>query len=66
MMIRSQYDRPSLFARLWLWVGRFLGKTLLWLVTLGLIGWLATTAWYAWQHSGPVSADEQVPPVKQR
>jgi len=47
MMIRSQYDRPSLLARLWLWVGRFLGKTLLWLVTLGLIGWLATTAWYA-------------------
>ena len=61
MMIRSRYDQPSLLARLWLRLGAFLGKTLLWLVGLGLLGWLAATAWYAWQHSGPVSPDEQVP-----
>ena len=28
---------------------------------LGLLGWLGATAWYAWQHSGPVSPDEQIP-----
>jgi len=61
MMIRSRYDQPSLLARLWLRLGRFLGKTLLWLVGLGLLGWLASTAWFAWQHSGPVSPDEQIP-----
>jgi hypothetical protein len=33
---------------------------------LGLLGWLAATAWYAWQHSGPVSPDEQIPAVKRR
>ncbi|KAI1695050.1 hypothetical protein Ddc_21562 [Ditylenchus destructor] len=62
MMIRSPHDRPSLLARLWLRIGAFLGKTLLWLVGLGLLGWLAATAWYAWQHSGPVSPNEQIPP----
>lgn len=62
MIIRSQYDRPSLLSRLWLRLGAWLGKTLLWLVGLGLLGWLAATAWYAWQHSGPVSPNEQVPP----
>ncbi|MDP1346294.1 hypothetical protein, partial [Klebsiella pneumoniae] len=40
----------------------FLGTTLLWLLGLGLLGWLGATAWYAWQHSGPVSPNEQVPP----
>lgn len=62
MMIRSEYKQPSLLARLWLRLGAFLGKTLLWLVGLGLLGWLLATAWFAWQHSGPVSPDEQVPP----
>ena len=52
MMIRSRYDQPSLLARLWLRIGAFLGKTLLWLLGLGLLGWLAATALYAWQHSG--------------
>lgn len=62
MMIRSRYDQPSLLARLWLRIGRFLGKTVLWLVGLGLLGWLGANAWYAWQHSGPVSPNEQIPP----
>jgi hypothetical protein len=37
-MIRSPYDRPSLLARLWLRIGAFLGKTLLWLLGLGHCG----------------------------
>ncbi|KTC33569.1 catalase [Pseudomonas sp. ABAC21] len=62
MIIRSQYNQRSLLARLWLRLGAWLGKTLLWLVGLGLLGWLAATGWYAWQHSGPVSPNEQIPP----
>lgn len=62
MIIRSQYNQRSLLARLWLRLGAFLSKTLLWLLGLGLLGWLFATAWFAWQHSGPVSPDEQIPP----
>ncbi len=62
MMIRSQYDQPSLLARLWLRIGRFLARRCSGWPGLGLLGWLAATAWYAWQHSGPVSPDEHVPP----
>ncbi|MFJ7795399.1 catalase family protein [Pseudomonas sp. NPDC096950] len=47
---------------LWLRLGAFLGKLLLWLLGLGLLGWALATAWFAWQHSGAVSADEQIPP----
>ena len=46
---------------LWLRLGAFLGKTLLWLLGIGLLGWALSTAWFAWQHSGPVSPDEQIP-----
>lgn len=46
---------------LWLRVGVLLGKTLLFLVGLGLLGWAVATAWFAWHHSGPVSAKEQIP-----
>lgn len=46
---------------LWLRLGAFLAKTLLWLLGLGLLGWALATAWFAWQHSGAVSADEQIP-----
>jgi len=42
-------------------LGAFLGKALLWLIGLGLLGWLASSAWFAWQHSGPVSTEEQIP-----
>ena len=51
-----------MLARLWLRLGAFLGKTLLWLVGLGLLGWLLSTLWFAWQHSGPVPTEEQIPP----
>jgi catalase len=48
-------------SRLWMRFGTFLGKTLLWLLGLGLFGWALATAWFAWQHSGPVSAEELIP-----
>ncbi|MGF0242458.1 catalase family protein [Rhodococcus sp. IEGM1300] len=46
---------------LWLRFGAFLGKTLLWLLVVGLLGWALATAWFAWQHSGSVSAEELIP-----
>ncbi|MBU6958365.1 catalase family protein [Pseudomonas sp. CVAP len=46
---------------LWLRIGVLLGKTLLLLLGLGLLGWAVATAWFAWHHSGPVSAKEQIP-----
>ena len=49
-------------ARFWLWLGRLLGKTLLILLIIGLLGWAIAAAWFAWQHRGPVSAQEQIPP----
>lgn len=60
-MIFNSFKRPSLLARFWLWLGRILGKTLLLLLVIGLIGWALATAWFAWQHRGPVSALEQIP-----
>ncbi|WP_030142018.1 catalase family protein [Pseudomonas fluorescens] len=47
---------------LWLRLGAFLGKTLLWLLGFGLLGWALATAWFAWQHNGPVPDQEQIPP----
>ncbi|WP_210640000.1 MULTISPECIES: catalase family protein [unclassified Pseudomonas] len=47
---------------LWLRLGAFLGKTLLWLLGIGLLGWALTSAWFAWQHSGAVSDKEQIAP----
>ena len=46
---------------LWLRLGAFLGKTLLVLLGLGLLGWALIMAWSAWQHRGPVSAEELIP-----
>lgn len=60
-MIFNSFKRPSMLARFWLWLGRLLGKTLLILLVIGLIGWALTAAWFAWQHRGPVSALEQIP-----
>lgn len=51
-----------MLARLWLRLGAFVGKTLLWLLGLGLLGWVLAMAWFAWQHRGPVSVKEQIPP----
>ncbi|NNG64239.1 catalase, partial [Pseudomonas fragi] len=46
---------------LWLRLGSWLGKLLLIVITLGLLGWALATAWFAWQHRGPVAAQEQIP-----
>jgi catalase len=46
---------------LWLRLGAFLAKTLLWLLGLGLLGWALATAWFAWQQRGAVSAEELIP-----
>ncbi|MBY8954989.1 catalase [Pseudomonas sp. PA-1-2A] len=62
MIIRSQNKDRSMLARLWLRFGAFVGKTLLWLLALGLLAWVLATAWFAWQHRGPVSVKEQIPP----
>jgi catalase len=48
-------------ARLWLRIGRLLLRLVLWLLVLGALGWLLSTAWYAWKFSGPVAAEEQIP-----
>ena len=45
----------------WLRLGTWLGKLLLALIVLGLLGWALTTGWYAWKYRGPVSAQEQIP-----
>lgn len=47
--------------RLWMRFGALLGKTLLWSLGLGLLAWALATAWFAWQHSGSVSAEELIP-----
>ena len=47
---------------LWLRLGAFLGKTLLWLLGIGLLGWALSSAWFAWQHRGPVPDKEQIAP----
>lgn len=61
MMLSTFNKRLSLLARIWLWLGRLLGRTLLLLLVIGLIGWAIGTAWWAWQHRGAVSALEQIP-----
>eukprot|EP01031_Cornospumella_fuschlensis_P044115 gene44115-53930_t len=48
--------------RFWLWLGRLLGKLLLILLVVGLLGWGIGSLYYGWKFSGPVSADEQIPP----
>ena len=46
---------------LWMRLGAFLGKTLFWMLGLGVLGWLLATAWFAWQQRGPVSTQELIP-----
>jgi catalase len=53
---------PGPIGRLWLRLGTWLFKGALGLIALGLLSWLLATLWYAWKFSGPVSAQEQVPP----
>ncbi len=50
-----------MFKRLWLWLGRVLGKLLLLLLVIGLGGWAIGSAYYGWKFSGPVANEEQIP-----
>ncbi|MCE5363568.1 catalase family protein [Pseudomonas anguilliseptica] len=50
-----------MFKRIWLWLGRVLGKLLLLLLVLGLGGWAIGAAYYGWKFSGPVASEEQIP-----
>jgi catalase len=50
-----------MFKRLWLWLGRVLGKLLLLVVVIGLGGWAIGAVYYGWKFSGPVSREEQIP-----
>ncbi|BBP83279.1 hypothetical protein PHLH8_29210 [Pseudomonas sp. Pc102] len=50
--------------RFWLWLGRLLGKLTLTLLVVGLLGWGIGSLYYSWKFSGPVSADEQIPPTE--
>ncbi|MFF7706614.1 catalase family protein [Pseudomonas sp. NPDC007930] len=52
----------GLLARLWLRLGRLLGRLLLWGGLLALAVWGGASAWYAWKFSGPVAAQEVIPP----
>jgi catalase len=45
---------------LWLRLGAFLGKLLLWLLALSVLSWALATVWFAWQQRGPVSAQESI------
>ncbi|VVN00371.1 hypothetical protein PS673_03255 [Pseudomonas fluorescens] len=45
---------------LWLRLGAFLDRLLLWSLVLGVLGWALASAWFAWQHRGPVSAQELI------
>jgi catalase len=48
--------------RFWLWLGRLIGKLVFFFAVVGLLGWGAGEAYYAWSFSGPVSSEEQIPP----
>ena len=50
-----------MLTKLWLRLGTWLGKLVLTLIALGLIGWALATGWFAWHHRGPVSAQEEIP-----
>jgi len=45
---------------LWLRLGAYLARLLLWSLGLGVLAWALASAWFAWQHRGPVSAQELI------
>lgn len=50
-----------MFKRIWLWLGRVLGKLLVLVLAIGLGGWAVGAAYYGWKFSGPVASEEQIP-----
>ncbi|EMV9186493.1 hypothetical protein AADU03_005419, partial [Escherichia coli] len=52
----------SLLTRIWFFLGKWLGRLLLAVAAIGLLGWGIGSLYYAWKFSGPVSAQEEIPP----
>ncbi|MBE7374314.1 catalase family protein [Pseudomonas lopnurensis] len=50
--------------RIWLWLGRLLGRLLLATVALGLAGWAIGALYYQSKYSGPVSTEEEIAPTE--
>ncbi|HSC82785.1 MAG TPA: catalase family protein [Pseudomonas sp.] len=50
-----------MFKRLWLWLGHLLGKILLLVLVVGLLGFGIIEIYYLTRFSGPVSAAEEIP-----
>jgi len=51
-----------MLTRLWLWIGRLLGRLLLAMTALGLAGWAIAAVHFHFTHRGPVSSEEVVSP----
>jgi catalase len=50
-----------MFKKFWLWLGRVLGKLLVFALAIGIGGWAIGAAYYGWKFSGPVATEEQIP-----
>lgn len=51
-----------MLTRLWLWIGRLLGRLLLAVTAVGLAGWAIAAVHFHLTHRGPVSSEEVVSP----
>ncbi|HCL15104.1 MAG TPA: catalase, partial [Pseudomonas sp.] len=51
-----------MLTRLWLWIGRLLGRLLLAVTALGLAGWAIAAVHFHLTHRGPVSSEEVIAP----
>lgn len=50
--------------RFWLWLGRLLGRLLIAVVALGLVGWAIGALVFHSKYSGPVSTEEVIAPTE--
>ena len=53
-----------MLTKLWLLLGRLLGRLLLVVATLGLASWAISALVYHFKHRGPVSAEELIAPTE--
>ena len=51
-----------MLTRLWLWIGRLLGRLLLAVSAVGLAGWAIAAVHFHFTHRGPVSSEEVIAP----
>ena len=51
-----------MLTRLWLWIGRLLGRLLLAVTAAGLAGWAIAAVHFHLTHRGPVSSEEVIAP----